>query len=261
MASTESEWEEEEKEIENSEESFRDEDDGVDSSDSDNKKPAARATTKTQTGKDDESTIPPVSAATVDEDGDKINSNKNPDRRKRLRRVDFDAEDNEIDQLPSHKRLTEKGGYMHTKNSRLKISQANRGKSPWNKGKNRSDEAKAKIGAGVRARNHAILLVKLGRLGMTEVEWFRKKKQIKLLRERVRKAKVTAARYEETRTKHLQKSSAGKVESLQKELDDLVEGMETDDERSKDEKVSLRNIVTDHCQLLFGLLSSWLVYL
>lgn len=60
----------------------------------------------------------------------------------------------------------------------------------WNKGGNRSAADRAKISAGVRARNRAILLEKLKKLGMTEEEWVEKKKQIKYLRERVRRAKV-----------------------------------------------------------------------
>jgi hypothetical protein len=57
------------------------------------------------------------------------------------------------------------------------------------KGKNRSAADKAKIAAGVRARNRAILLEKLEKLGMTEEAWFEKKKLLKYLRERVRRAK------------------------------------------------------------------------
>ncbi|CAB9497543.1 expressed unknown protein [Seminavis robusta] len=86
-------------------------------------------------------------------------------------------------------RMTENGGYAHTLDSKLKISKANRGNTPWNKGKVRSAADKAKIGAGVRARNRAILLEKLSRIGMSEEEWFAKKKQLKYLRERVRRAK------------------------------------------------------------------------
>jgi NUMOD3 motif len=96
------------------------------------------------------------------------------------------------DYLPSHQRLTHKGGYAHTKMSRLKISQANSGNVPWNKGMNRTSDAKAKISAGVRARNQAILVKKLEKLGMTEEEWINSKRKIKLLRERVRKTRYAA---------------------------------------------------------------------
>ncbi|CAB9506848.1 expressed unknown protein [Seminavis robusta] len=86
-------------------------------------------------------------------------------------------------------RKTENGGYAHTVDSKRKISKANRGNTPWNKGKLRSAADKAKIGAGVRARNRAILLEKLAQVGMSEEEWVAMKKQLKYLRERVRKAK------------------------------------------------------------------------
>jgi hypothetical protein len=117
-------------------------------------------------------------------------SSPSSNRRKKLRRVNFDAEGNELDYLPSYQRVTQAGGYLHTKNTRLKISQANKGKMPWNKGRNRSESAKAKISAGVRARNQALLQAKLTSWNMSLEEWQAQKRQIKLLRERVRKAKV-----------------------------------------------------------------------
>jgi NUMOD3 motif len=150
----------------------------------------------------------------VDEDdGDSPAATK----KKKLRRVDFAAEDDTyllgnpavpplLDDLrPTALRLTEKGGYLHTKQSRMKISQANQGKSPWNKGKERTDTAKAKISAGVKARNHALLLQKLQTLHMTEEEWYAKKKQVKLMRERVRKAKIAAAKFEQEQLELKQK--------------------------------------------------------
>lgn len=97
--------------------------------------------------------------------------------------------DDPNDFLSSMHRKTVHGGYAHTNESRLKISVANRGNVPWNKGKNRTESAKAKIAAGVRARNREVLLRKLGQLGMTEDEWNQTSKDIKLLRERVRRAK------------------------------------------------------------------------
>ena len=163
-------------------------------------------------------------------------------KKKKLRRVDFDAEDdcellgnsiydinnkNSAANLPSSSvptttvntamrqmigmipippqvfeevrpttfRLTENGGYLHTKQSRMKISQANQGKSPWNKGKERTLTAKAKISAGVRARNDELLQKKLQLMNLTEEEWYQKKRQNKLLRERVRKTKILAKNY------------------------------------------------------------------
>jgi NUMOD3 motif len=144
-------------------------------------------------------------------------------KQKKLRRVDFAAEQEDDDLLLGHPdaamplledvrptalRLTEKGGYRHTKQSRMKISQANQGKSPWNKGKERTASAKAKISAGVKARNHVLLLQKLQTWNMTEDEWWAKKKQIKLLRERVRKAKIAAAKFQQEQLELKQKKEA-----------------------------------------------------
>jgi NUMOD3 motif len=137
-------------------------------------------------GKKTEDAESDVEAETQADDVSSPSSN----RRKKLRRVNFDAEGNELDYLPSYQRVTQAGGYLHTKNTRLKISQANKGKMPWNKGQNRSESAKAKISAGVRARNQALLQAKLTNWDMSLEEWQAKKRQIKLLRERVRKAKV-----------------------------------------------------------------------
>jgi hypothetical protein len=111
-----------------------------------------------------------------------------------LKRRIVDFSSGEEDYVPTHQRLTQKGGYIHTKSTRLKISQANSGNVPWNKGKNRSSDAKAKISAGVKARNHAILITKLEKLGMTEDEWHESRRKIKLLREKVRKARSNAAK-------------------------------------------------------------------
>lgn len=96
-----------------------------------------------------------------------------------------------LDSLPKYARKTTKGGYAHTSVSRRRIGQANAGNTPWNKGVNRSSEDRAKIAAGVRARNRSILLEKLKRLGLTEEEWFTKKKEIKYLRERIRRSKLS----------------------------------------------------------------------
>lgn len=106
-------------------------------------------------------------------------------RRKKVFMIDEDEE-----AKPTYTRKTEKGGYAHTNRSKSRISAANKGNTPWNFGKRRSSADKAKIAAGVRARNRAILLQKLKHLGMTEEEYLQKKKEIKYLRERVRRAKL-----------------------------------------------------------------------
>jgi len=82
------------------------------------------------------------------------------------------------------------GGYSHTKKSRKKIGLANKGNTPWNKGRIRSEEDKAKISAGVKARNRIVLLAKLEKLGMTEEEWYAQKKKTKLTREIDRRKRV-----------------------------------------------------------------------
>ena len=105
------------------------------------------------------------------------------------------------DLLPSHARKTKQGGYAHTNQSKGKISKANTGNTPWNKGRNRSSADRAKIAAGVRARNRAILLEKLKRLGLSEEEWMEKKREIKYLRERLRRAKLSNAKHQEAEMK------------------------------------------------------------
>ena len=132
-----------------------------------------------------------------EEDSSPPTKKKSPAKKKRkATSVDDDSDDEAEDFLPSYARKTAKGGYAHTNKSRARISKANKGNTPWNKGKNRSDAVKAKIAAGVRARNRAILLEKLKKMNMTEEEWLAKKKEIKYLRERVRKAKRAAEKRE-----------------------------------------------------------------
>ena len=136
-------------------------------------------------------------------------------KRKRPHEYDTDNEDGE-DCLPTIVRKTDKGGYAHTKKSRARIGKANKGKCPWNKGKHRSEEVKAKIRAGVVARNQAILAVKLKKLGMTEGEWITKKKEIKYLRERVRRAKLAVNKKKEEMTQE-------NLLKLERELKDALD--------------------------------------
>jgi hypothetical protein len=126
-------------------------------------------------------------------------------------------DENDDDLLPSYARKTAKGGYAHTWKSRARISKANKGNTPWNKGKNRSEGVKAKIAAGVRARNRKVLLEKLKKLNMTEEEWLAKKKEIKYLRERIRKAKK-AAEAREAQKLRKGKDADKSYEELEKEL-------------------------------------------
>ena len=89
-------------------------------------------------------------------------------------------------------RPTANGGFSHTKSSRAKISAANKGKTPWNKGKPRSPEVKARIAAGVRAKNRRVFLQKLEDMGMTEEQYEAKKKEDRRVKEADRRARRTA---------------------------------------------------------------------
>jgi len=88
-------------------------------------------------------------------------------------------------------RPTEHGGYSHTASSKAKISAANKGKTPWNKGKGRSEEVKARIAAGVRKRNREKFLEKLRVLGVTEEEYDVQKKNERAAEEGERRARRT----------------------------------------------------------------------
>jgi hypothetical protein len=88
-------------------------------------------------------------------------------------------------------RPTENGGYSHTQASRAKISAANKGKVPWNKGVNRTDEVKARIAAGVRAKNRERHLQKLQEMGITEEEYEEQKRIERCAKEAERRARRT----------------------------------------------------------------------
>jgi hypothetical protein len=102
-------------------------------------------------------------------------------------------------------RPTVNGGYTHTSVSRHKISLANRGKVPWNKGMNRSDEVKAKIAEGVRRKNRERFLERLASLNVTEEEWKQQQVDAKTAQREERLARRTAnggySPTEETRRK------------------------------------------------------------
>jgi hypothetical protein len=87
---------------------------------------------------------------------------------------------------------TENGGYTHTVASKAKISAANKGKTPWNKGKTRSEEVKARIAAGVRAKNRERFLKKLEDMGLTEEEYESQKKEDRRAKDAERRARKTA---------------------------------------------------------------------
>mmetsp|Transcript_2479 Transcript_2479/g.5956 ORF Transcript_2479/g.5956 Transcript_2479/m.5956 type:complete len:368 (+) Transcript_2479:342-1445(+) len=146
--------------------------------------------------------------------------------------------DEEEEAKPTYTRKTNKGGYAHTNLSKSRISKANSGNKPWNFGKRRSSADKAKIAAGVRARNRTILLQKLKRLGMTEEEYMLKKKEIKYLRERIRRAKLANKNH---RDKKLEKKLQDVIDSTNVKnvtLDEKEEETQaTPEEEKKEEKV------------------------
>lgn len=87
---------------------------------------------------------------------------------------------------------TANGGYTHTSSSRAKISAANKGKTPWNKGQVRSEETKAKIAEGVRRRNRERFLAKLEAEGITEEEHHERKKTERRKKDAERRARKTS---------------------------------------------------------------------
>lgn len=152
-----------------------------------------------------------------EKDDDKIVPLNSTKRQKKRKRKSYEV--TEADNLPSYARKTAKGGYSHTNRSKSLISKANSGNTPWNKGKFRSSADKAKIAAGVRARNRAILLEKLKRLGMSEEEYNQKKKEIKYLRERIRRSKLANEKHKAVEAEHKLKAvldaTSDKVSFLQ----------------------------------------------
>jgi len=72
---------------------------------------------------------------------------------------------------------TEAGGYTHTRASKAKISAANKGKIPWNKGVQRPEDVKARIAEGVRRKNRERFLEQLATLGITEDEYMAQKQR------------------------------------------------------------------------------------
>jgi len=88
--------------------------------------------------------------------------------------------------------LTLRGGYTHTSSSKAKISAANKGKVPWNKGTPRSDEVRARIAEGVRKRNRERFLSMLAEENITEDEYLERKKADKKKKDTERRKRRTA---------------------------------------------------------------------
>ena len=87
---------------------------------------------------------------------------------------------------------TKNGGFTHTSASKAKISAANKGKTPWNKGQTRSPEVKARIAEGVRRRNRERFLSKLAEEGITEEEFNERQKAERRKKDAERRARQTA---------------------------------------------------------------------
>ena len=96
------------------------------------------------------------------------------------------------DTIPEVPIPTANGGYSHTTSSRAKISAANKGKTPWNKGKARSEETRKKIAEGVRRRNRERFLAKLKEEGITEEEYEARKKEERRKKDAERRSRRTA---------------------------------------------------------------------
>lgn len=96
-----------------------------------------------------------------------------------------------IDDEDEFPRPTQNGGYTHTRESKAKISAANKGKTPWNKGKQRSEEVKARIAAGVRQRNRERFLAKLEEMGLTEEQYNQQRKAERAALEKERNSRRT----------------------------------------------------------------------
>ena len=172
-----------------------------DESDYEDSKPAAKRPVKRRAPKVEMEPIGVVSEPTTTAEGEKDESGPVAISRRPSKRKKKVYDENAPDEMPSTgptltRTKTANGGYAHTFLSKSRISKANTGNTPWNKGKNRSSADRAKIAAGVRARNRAILLQKLERLGITEEEWKQKKTEIKYIRERIRRAKKANKKHE-----------------------------------------------------------------
>jgi len=90
-------------------------------------------------------------------------------------------------------------GHPHTTESRAKISAANRGKTPWNKGVRHSEETRRLIGERTRLAMRRKKAEKLAAIGVTLEEW--EAEQEKEKRETNERKKAPRAISDETRKK------------------------------------------------------------
>jgi len=102
-----------------------------------------------------------------------MNNNKNT--------YDNDISKNALHQ-PAHTNApirTSNGGYLHTPESKEKISFANKGRVPWNKGLNRTEQEKARIALGVRETNRLRLAAEASSKNMTLDKYLEQKEAVR----------------------------------------------------------------------------------
>ena len=88
---------------------------------------------------------------------------------------------------------TENGGYLHSEESKKKISLQNKGRVPWNKGRSRSEEEKARIASGVRERNRLRLIEEAAAKNMTVEQFVKERDAVKLQKIELRQGRKTDA--------------------------------------------------------------------
>jgi len=137
---------------------------------------------------------------------------------------DDEADENELEKLGTAARLTENGGYLHTRKSRARIGKGNKGKSPWNKGRHRSDADKERIRAGVLAKTREKLLLKLKAIGLTEEEYHAKNKKLRYLREQRRRTESRIRSNTQPTEKQLTR-----LEFLRQAIEDISRELGMDD--------------------------------
>lgn len=149
---------------------------------------------------------------------------RRPRKQVKRKRIIYDTDTSDEGHLvPSKLRKTDKGGYAHSKLSRSRISKANTGNTPWNKGQQRSEADKAKIAASVKARNTLILREQLKNSNMTEMEFHSIRREIKLMRERIRRVKMTRNKQKEvTLTEAFNKALSKRDEILNVEVGEIT---------------------------------------
>jgi hypothetical protein len=140
------------------------------------------------------------------------------------------------------------GGYAHTSSSKAKISAANKGKVPWNKGTPRTDEARARIAEGVRRRNRERFLALLAEENISEEEYLERKKAERRKKDAERRTRRTVnggyTPTEETKQKISQvlkeKYATGEVKRAPRDPAKVRRGFRHSDETKEKIRESLK---------------------